>query len=70
MNDIKDIITEKEDIPLLFDCIQKEIKRCKGIANRPLQGYGSGDEQEKKKAWLNKAEELQDLQNRISACYI
>lgn len=60
----------EEDLELLFDALERYRKYCKGIANRPIQGYGSATEKENKQKWREKEEELWALQERISNEFI
>lgn len=58
------VITE-EDLALLNEVFDKEIKHCKSIGNRPTQGYGRATEQLKKEAWLDRANRLAAIQEAI-----
>jgi hypothetical protein len=70
METIKDVINEKNDLPLLLQCIEAEIKRCRTIANSPIKGYGSAAEKQRKDDWRARAEELDDLKTRIAYAYL
>jgi len=58
------VITEDE-LAMLNEILDKEIKHCKTIANRPIQGYGSVTELEKKGAWRHRAEEIAAIQEKL-----
>jgi hypothetical protein len=62
-------LLDEEDFALLLDCLDRERIRSRSIENRPIQGYGGVGEQMKKDKWGKKADEIEDLQSRISEEY-
>lgn len=70
MDTIKDVINDTEDLPLVLDCIDREIKRCRGIADRAIQGYGRLDEITKKEKWNDRANQLEVIKTNISYAYL
>jgi hypothetical protein len=69
MTDIKELICEHTELELLVEAIEKQIKFCKNIAERPIQGYGKASETIKKEKWLDKAIKLEAIQNKICEQY-
>jgi len=65
MKDLKDILETKEEETLIFEVFEDYIKKCKSYANRPTKGYGSVEEQMKKDAWNEKAENAHNLLCKI-----
>jgi len=62
-------ILDEEDLEIVLDCLNRERIRCKSIKDRPIQGYGKDTEQSKKEAWGQRADQIQDIINRISEDY-
>jgi hypothetical protein len=69
MIDIKELICEHTELELLIEAIEKQVKFCKNIAERPIQGYGSCSETMKKEKWMDKAIKLEAIQNKICQQY-
>lgn len=62
-------VLEEEEMTTLNEILDQEIKRCKSLGNKPIQGYGSAAEKEKKQAWLYRAEYVASIQQKLcDAC--
>ncbi len=57
---------ETEELEMLLEALEAQKKKCKSIAERPIQGYGTATERGKKETWASKAEEWRDLITKIS----
>ena len=69
MSLLRDLLDE-EELGLVLDCMERERKRCKAIHERPIQGYGTATETEKKEQWLSRADEIDCLMTKLSEEYI
>lgn len=58
-------LLDEADMEILLTALRQYEKRCRAIAERPLQGFRSG-EAEKKKEWGYKADAIADLETRIA----
>lgn len=66
---IRDLIDEDE-LTLLLDALSRYEKHCRGIAERPIQGYGCADEKMKKEQWRDKANMIREVETKISNEFI
>lgn len=57
---------DENELEMILEAIRAQEKKCKGLGNRALLGYGRSDEEEKKREWLIKADEWQELENKIA----
>lgn len=64
MSDIKEILEDNE-IEMILYAIQAQEKKCRGIANKPIQGFRAG-EKEKKQEWASKADSWLELETKIA----
>ena len=64
MRDIKDILDTEERTALLVEVFETFIKKAKGYANRPLQGW-KVSEQMKREEWLIKQQKAEKLLSDI-----
>lgn len=58
-------IFEQKETELIVKLVEREERRWESIANRPLIGYGSASELDKKEKALQNAKECRDLLNKI-----
>lgn len=66
---IRELIDENE-LEMLLTALRQYEKKCRAIADRPIQGYGRATEVEKKEQWREKAEEADELITKISYEFI
>lgn len=59
-------LLDEAELDLLLTALRQYEKRCRGIATRPIQGYGSATESEKKRDWATKAHEISELESKIA----
>lgn len=57
---------EEHEMEMILSLLQKEEKRLKRLAEMPIRGYGSVESMMKKDGHRNKAEELEQLQNKLA----
>lgn len=65
MMSLRELLTE-EEFGLVVECMEREVKRCRAIAERPVQGYGTATELEKKDQWGYRASEIHDVMSKLS----
>lgn len=65
MSSLFNHFTEYE-IGLLLTALEAQEKKWNAVAKRPMQGYGTAAEQDKKEKAAAKASEFADLQSKIS----
>lgn len=63
--EIREILNEDYKIQLVIDVFETEIKKCKAIIARPMQGYSSVNHQIKIDKWTDRKEKLEELLNDI-----
>lgn len=62
---IRDLFSEYE-IELILAALLKAEKHALTIAHRPLQGFGSATEKEKKREWAERADDYSEVRSKIS----
>ena len=58
------LFTEYEQ-KLLHEALEAQLKKCKSLATTSIKGFGNAKEFEKKKQWQWKADDIQDLLNKM-----
>jgi hypothetical protein len=58
------LFTEYEQ-QLLHEALEAQLKKCKSLATASIKGFGNAKEFEKKTQWARKADEIQDLLNKM-----
>lgn len=65
---IRDLFSEYE-IELILSALLKAEKHALSIAQRPIQGFGSATEKEKKQEWAERADDYSEVRSKISEEY-
>lgn len=66
---IRELLNE-EEVELIIEALNRFEKHCRGIADRPIQGYGSSSELMKKQAWRDKADRIREIETKIAYEFI